>query len=52
MNWQEILPIIIVLAVGAIFVWRSSSPDKHEHSCNCDCHHGHEGKSKKEAPIR
>ena len=52
MNWQEILPLIIVLSVAAIFVWRSSSPDKHEHSCNCDCHHGHEEKSNKETPVR
>ena len=38
MNWQQFIPLIIVLAVGAIFVWRSSSPKKHEHDCHCDCH--------------
>jgi hypothetical protein len=52
MNWQEILPLIIVLGVAAIFVWRSSSPDKHEHGCDCDCHHDHSEKSKPETPGR
>ena len=39
MNWQQFLPLLIVLGVGAIFVWRSSSPKKHEHSANCGCDH-------------
>jgi hypothetical protein len=52
MNWQEFLPIIIVLAVGAIFVWRSSGEQKHEHKCGCDCHHDHAPEAKKETPTR
>ena len=39
MNWQEFLPLLIVLGVGAIFVWRSSSSKKHEHSADCGCKH-------------
>ncbi len=39
MNWQQFLPLAIVLGVGAVFVWRSSGPKKHEHSADCGCVH-------------
>ena len=48
MSWQQFLPLLIVLGVGAIFVWRSSSPKKHEHNCNCGCDHEHDSEPKKE----
>jgi hypothetical protein len=41
MNWQQLLPIVIVLGVAVVFVWRSSST-KHDHSCGCGCVHDHE----------
>ena len=44
MNWQQILPVVIVLGVGLIFVWRSSTPKKHEHDCRCGCAHEHDEK--------
>jgi hypothetical protein len=37
MNWQQLLVLGIVLAVAAIFVWRSSDPKKHKHGCGCGC---------------
>jgi len=48
MSWQQFLPVLIVLGVGAIFAWRSSSPKKHDHSCNCGCGHEDETETKKE----
>jgi len=48
MSWQQFLPVLMVLGVGAIFVWRSSSPKKHDHSCNCGCEHEVETETKKE----
>jgi len=39
MNWQQFLPLLIVLGVGVLFVWRSSAPKKHEHSADCGCAH-------------
>jgi hypothetical protein len=51
MNWQQLLPIVIVLGVAVVFVWRSSSK-KHEHNCNCGCAHDHEaGQPKEKAPA-
>jgi len=47
MNWQQILPIVIVLGVAVFFVWRSSS-QKHDHSCGCGCAHEPEDKNQKE----
>jgi hypothetical protein len=41
MNWQQLVPIGVVLGVAAIFVWRASSP-KHGHGCNCGCAHADE----------
>ncbi len=38
MNWQQFLPMIIVLGVAVGFVWWSSSK-KHDHGCNCGCAH-------------
>ncbi len=48
MNWQQFLPLLIVLGVGAIFVWRSSSPKKHEHGANCGCDHEHDSEKPKD----
>jgi len=48
MNWQQFLTLLIVLGVGAIFVWRSSSPKKHEHSANCGCDHEHDSDKPKD----
>jgi hypothetical protein len=39
MNWQQFLALGLVLAVAAIFVWRSSDPKKHRHGCGCGCAH-------------
>jgi hypothetical protein len=52
MNWQQFLQLLIVLGVGAIFVWRSSSPKKHEHSANCGCSPEDKTETKKENDAR
>ena len=51
MPWQQFLPLLIVLGVGAIFVWRSSSPKKHEHSDHCGCGHEHEPENPKDKTV-
>jgi hypothetical protein len=51
MNWQELLTLAVVLSVAAVFVWRSSAPDKHEHGCDCDCHREHGEKSEKKTTV-
>ena len=43
--------LMIVLGLGAIFVWRSSSPKKHGRGCNCGCEHeNHDETGKDKAP--
>ena len=48
MNWQQFLPLLIVLGVGAVFVWRSSSPKQHDHDCGCGCDREHEAHQPKD----
>ena len=47
MSWQQFLPLVIVLGVAVIFVWRSSTPKKHEHGCDCGCPNHNENESPK-----
>jgi hypothetical protein len=48
MTWSQFLPVVIVLAVGVAFVWRSSTPKHHVHDEHCGCGHDHAPESKKE----
>ncbi len=48
MNWHQFLPMLIVLSVAVVFVWRSSSPKKHDHNCNCGCAHDAKADAPKE----
>jgi len=48
MTWSQFLPVLVVLGVGVVFVWRSSTPKKHEHDEHCGC--GHEPDSHQEKP--
>jgi hypothetical protein len=52
MNWQQFLPLVIVLGVAVVFVWRSSGEKKHRPSCGCGCEHSHEVEAKKEKSAR
>jgi hypothetical protein len=51
MNWQQFIPIAIVLAVGFVFVWRSSGSKKSECGCGGACAHDHQAPKKKENPV-
>jgi hypothetical protein len=44
MNWQQFLPLFIVLVVAVIFVWRSSSSKQTGCGSNCGCSHDHGSK--------
>jgi len=44
MNWQQFLPLFIVLVVAVIFVWRSSGGKKTGCGSNCGCSHDHGSK--------
>ena len=48
MNWQEFLPMIVVLGVAVFFVWRSSGQNKHTHGPDCGCGHDHNADAKKQ----
>jgi hypothetical protein len=52
MNWQQFLPIVLILGVAFVVVWRSSGQKKHVHgeNCGCDHHHGPEADKKNPAP--
>jgi hypothetical protein len=52
MNWQQFLPLVIVLVAVVLFVWRSS--DKKSGNCGCPCGCSHEPGSppKKEDAAR
>jgi len=52
MNWQQFVPMAIVLGIAVFFVWRSSGQKKHEHdhSCGCGCEHGNDVEAKKTTP--
>jgi len=52
MNWQQFLPLVIVLGVAVVFVWRSSGEKKHRPSCGCGCEHDHAAETKKEKTAR
>ena len=51
MNWQQFLPMILVLGVAVFFVWRSSSQKKHDHGCGCGCEHTDDAETKKTNPT-
>jgi hypothetical protein len=46
MTWPQFLPVLIVLGVGVVFVWRSSTPKKHEHDEHCGCGQEHDPQKK------
>ncbi len=48
MTWSQFLPVVIVLAVGVVFVWHSSTPKNHVHDEHCGCGHDHGDEQKKE----
>jgi hypothetical protein len=48
MNWQQFLPVVLILGVVFVFIWRSSAPKKHVHGEHCDCGHDHGNDAKKE----
>jgi hypothetical protein len=50
MTWSQFLLVVIVLAVGVVFVWRSSTPKNHVHDEHCGCGHDHATEPKKETP--
>ncbi len=52
MNWQQVVPIVLVLGVAFVFIWRSSGQKKHVHGdhCGCDHQHGEETAKKTTAP--
>jgi len=52
MNWRQFIPVMIVLGVAMIFVWRSSGKKT---GCGCNgngCAHDHPGEKKKENAAR
>jgi hypothetical protein len=49
MNWQQFVPIAIILAVGFAFVWRSSGTKKPDCGCGSACAHDHQAGSKKDS---
>lgn len=51
MNWQQVLPIVLVLGVAFVLVWRSSGQKKHVHGDNCGCGHDHGDDSAKKNPA-
>jgi hypothetical protein len=51
MNWQQFLPLIIVLVAVVLFVWRSSGK-KSGGGCKCGCSHEPESAAKKENVVR
>jgi len=48
MNWQQFVPIAIILAVGFAFVWRSSGSKKPGCGCDGACAHDHQAGTKKD----
>jgi len=49
--WQQFVPLVIVLGVAMILVWRSSGK-KANCGCGGDCAHDHQGEKKKENAAR
>jgi hypothetical protein len=48
MNWQQFLPLVIVLAAVVLFVWRSSGKKSGGCAGKCNCSHDHSPEAKKE----
>jgi hypothetical protein len=48
MNWQQFLPLVIVLVAVVLFVWRSSGKTAGCCGCKCGCSHAPEAAVKKE----
>ena len=51
MNWQQFVPLVIVLGVAMILVWRSSGK-KTNCGCGDNCAHDHQAEKKKEHAAR
>jgi len=47
MNWQQILPVALLLSAAALLVWRSSG--KKAGGCKCGCAHPEEHEKKEDA---
>ncbi len=48
MNWQQFLPLVIVLVAVVLFVWRSSGKKTGGCGCQSGCSHRHDSEAKKE----
>ena len=48
MNWQQFLPLVIVLVAAVLFVWRSSGKKSGCGGGKCGCSHPHDSQAKKE----
>jgi hypothetical protein len=47
MNWQQFLPLVIVLVAVVLFVWRSSGKKSGGCGCKGECSHESESEAKK-----
>jgi len=52
MNWQQFLPLLIVLAAVVLFAWRSSGKKSGGCGCQCGCSHEPDSPPKKENAAR
>jgi hypothetical protein len=52
MNWQQFLPLVIVLIAVVLFVWRSSGKKSGDCGCKNGCSHEHESEAKKPNAVR
>ena len=52
MNWQQFLPLLIVLVAVVLFVWRSSGKKSGGCGCQCGCSHEPDSPPKKENAAR
>jgi hypothetical protein len=52
MNWQQLLPLVIVLVAVVLFVWRSSGKKSGGCGCQRGCSHESESTAKKEEAVR
>jgi hypothetical protein len=47
MNWQQFLPLTVILTVAIIFVWRGSGSKKPGCGCGSGCSHSKDAGAKK-----
>lgn len=52
MNWQQFLPLVIVLVAVVLFVWRSSGKKSGKCGCKCGCSHAPDSETKNENAVR